>query len=210
MEERIGEESRQTGEVDIAIRINLDPQDLESREYEVSITTKAYEPDLDSGALTLFIHFFQQIFRHARWGGYIKARGDILHHVLEDIGRPFGEAFTAALGDRSGIERASHAYRPLDGSMAFVAVDLSGRPWSHLDLSDISNRELAGMVQHVLEWIALYGEFNISGWVKTIDLPSDHHLVEALAKALAQALRHASEITDPLMVIPSTKETLVS
>ncbi|MFH1894559.1 MAG: imidazoleglycerol-phosphate dehydratase [Patescibacteria group bacterium] len=203
MANRIGKESRKTGEVDIETEIRLD----ENLEFQVSIIADRTEPDLDSGPLYLFEHLFSQIYHHGRIGGCVKGRGDGPHHIIEDIGICWGMALKKAVGDRKGIERFESLIVPFEGSLATVTIDLSGRGYATLDFNDMDNKALAGIIQHLFEGIAINAGFNLYGKVKTVGtLRNDHHKLEAFCKAFGRTLYRATRITGP-DVIPSTKGT---
>ncbi|GAH67945.1 unnamed protein product, partial [marine sediment metagenome] len=141
MVNRIGSATRKTGEVDIEIEIHLD----EVGEYQISITSDKEEPDFGFSALSLFEHLFAQIYHHGRMGGQVKGHGDLPHHIVEDIGICWGQALKEALGERKGIERFQSLSVPFEGSLASVAIDLSGRGYAVLDFQDMDNKTLAGM-----------------------------------------------------------------
>jgi len=204
MTNRIGKKDRKTGEVDIYTEILLDtPGD-----YQISITADKEEIDFGFGALNLFEHLFAQIYHHGRLGGKVKGHGDIPHHILEDVGICWGQAIKEALGDRKGIERFQSLTVPFEGSLATVAVDLSGRGYATLDFQDMDNKTLAGMAQHLFEGIALNARLNIYGKVETMGtLRNDHHKLEAFCKAFGRSLHRATRISGP-DAIPSTKGTL--
>ena len=204
MTNRIGKKDRKTGEVDIYTEILLDtPGD-----YQISITADKEEIDFGFGALNLFEHLFAQIYHHGRLGGKVKGHGDIPHHILEDMGICWGQAIKEALGDRKGIERFQSLTVPFEGSLATVAVDLSGRGYATLDFQDMDNKTLAGMAQHLFEGIALNAGLNIYGKVETMGtLRNDHHKLEAFCKAFGRSLHRATRISGP-DAIPSTKGTL--
>jgi len=204
MADRIGQATRKTGEVDIEIEISLDKTD----EYEISITAEREEPDFGFAALTLFEHLFAQIYHHGRISGKVKGHGDIPHHIVEDLGICWGQALKDSLGDRKGIERFQSLTVPFEGSLAMVAIDLSGRGYATLNFQDMDNKTVAGMAQHFFEGVALNAGFNIYGKVETLGtLRNDHHKLEAFCKAFGKALYRATRITGP-DVIPSTKGIL--
>ncbi|MGH2608007.1 MAG: imidazoleglycerol-phosphate dehydratase, partial [Tepidiformaceae bacterium] len=126
---------------------------------------------------------------------------------VEDCGIALGEALAQALGDKAGIVRAGSAYMPLDETLAFAAVDLSGRPYAELDLR-LLGKELGGMppdlINHFLESFVHAAKMNLH--VKTLSGVNDHHKAEACFKALARALDAACRV-DPRRGgdIPSTK-----
>lgn len=140
MEARIGCMPRKTKEVDIEIEIRLD----EPGEYEISISAEKEGPGFGFDALNLFEHLFSQIYKHGRLGGHVQAQGDLPHHIVEDTGIVWGQALKEALGDREGIERFASLSVPFEGSLASVAIDLSGRGYAVLDFQDVDDKCLAG------------------------------------------------------------------
>jgi imidazoleglycerol-phosphate dehydratase len=131
------------------------------------------------------------------------------HHTVEDIGIALGEAFVQALGDKAGLVRAGSAYMPLDETLAFAAIDLSGRPYAKLDLK-LLGRELGGLPPdlfgHFLESFAFAAKLNLH--VRVREGVNDHHKREAAFKAMARALDAPVRI-DPRRgrAIPSTQGT---
>ena len=112
---------RSTKETTISLSLNIDGQG----EYDVKT---------GNGMLD---HLIAQLSRHGLIDITLHAQGDLetgWHHLVEDTGLTLGRAFREALGDGTGIRRMGHAYVPLDETLAFVAVDLSGRPYSVVDL----------------------------------------------------------------------------
>jgi imidazoleglycerol-phosphate dehydratase len=151
-------------------------------------------------------HMLESFARHSLFDLKVKATGDIGiddHHTVEDIGIVLGEALNEALGDKKGIRRMAHSLVPMDESLAMVAVDLSGRSYTILDLSfhqskvgDLSTEN----VGHFLESLAQTGKINLH--VRS-EGENDHHQVEATFKALARALYDATRVVHDH--VPSTK-----
>src|SRR5512137_50800 len=78
-------------------------------------------------------HMLRHVALHGLFDIEIQATGDLEidpHHTVEDCALALGKAFDQALGDRAGIVRMGSAYVPMDESLAFVCVDLSGRPYT--------------------------------------------------------------------------------
>lgn len=129
---------------------------------------------------------------------------------MEDCARALGEALDKALGDRVAIVRMAAAHVPMDEALAFVAVDLSGRPyaviqaqWSVATLGELPT----SLLTHFFESLAASARANLHARVLYGD--DDHHKTEALFKALGRALGAATQV-DPRREgsVPSTKGTL--
>ena len=142
----------------------------------------------------------------------IEAAGDLEvdeHHTVEDVALVLGDAISAALGDRAGITRFGDAVVPMDEALARCALDLSGRPYTVLDLAFRGQRMGAlstQLVEHALESLA-----RTSGMTLHLSASgrNDHHVAEAAFKALARSLRSAVT-PDPRRAgaVPSTKGAL--
>jgi imidazoleglycerol-phosphate dehydratase len=152
----------------------------------------------------------------ARHGGFdltLDARGDLdvdQHHTVEDVGIALGEAVSAALGTRRGINRAGYFVMPMDEALGVAAVDLGGRIHSVVDLrlkvarvGDLQSE----LVADFFDGFAQGARANVH--LKVLYGRSSHHQVEAIFKAFARALRYACSRDRRLAkVLPSTKELL--
>lgn len=197
MSARIASVSRRTAETSIDITLNLDG-------------TGKFVTETGVG---FFDHMLSHIAKHGVFDLEIRCKGDLWidqHHTIEDCGIALGEALAQALGNKAGVVRAGSAYMPLDETLAFAAVDLSGRPYAQLDLK-LLGREIGGMppdlFDHFLESFAFAAKLNMH--VKVLEGVNDHHKIEAAFKAMARALDAACRI-DPRRGgdIPSTKGTI--
>ncbi len=158
-------------------------------------------------------HMLRHLAVHGLFDLTVEAQGDLdvgPHHTVEDVALTLGMAFDQALGDRRGIVRMGHAYAPMDETLAFVAVDLSGRPyavvqaqWHGPSVGDIPN----SLWPHFLESFAATARGNLHA--RVLYGRDDHHQAEALFKALARALDAATAL-EPRRGsrIPSTKGQL--
>ena len=202
--ERVGSATSKTKEVDIGVDINLD---VATEDTIIIVASNEAEPNFGADALSLFKHLLAQIFKHGKLGRGVGANGDLPHHVVEDLGIVFGQALKLALGDMKGIARFASLSVPFEGSLASVAIDISGRGYAVLDFQDMDDPTLAGMAQHFFEGMAINAGFNIYGKVETVGtLRNDHHKLEAFCKAFGVCLHRATRVvgTD----IPSTKGVL--
>lgn len=103
-------------------------------------------------------HMLENFAKHSGYDLSIDAKGDVKvedHHLVEDLGLCLGEAVDKALGDKKGIRRMGHAIVPMDESLATVALDLSGRPYSKISIFteyefEINRRRLVEELEEVL------------------------------------------------------------
>jgi imidazoleglycerol-phosphate dehydratase len=194
---RVGRVERITKETSVTVEIDLDG------------TGRA---DVATG-VGFFDHMLDQLGRHGLFDLAVKTEGDLhidSHHTIEDTALALGAAFRQALGDKRGIRRFADAAVPLDESLAQVTVDLSGRPY-------LVHREPEGMApmigaydttmtRHILE--SFVAQAQVALHVHVPYGRNAHHIVECQFKALARALRYASEIDPRQTGIPSTKGAL--
>ena len=194
---RSSKRERRTKETQIELTLNIDGQG----EYEI-----------DTG-IGFLDHMLTHIAKHGLFDLTVRAKGDLEvdpHHTMEDVALVLGQAFGDALGDKAGIVRTASAFVPMDEALAFVAIDLSGRPYCVCDI-EWTGTEVGGipttLVRHFLESFAVTAAANVH--VRVLYGRDDHHKAEAVFKALARALDQATQL-DPRRGgdIPSTKGTL--
>jgi imidazoleglycerol-phosphate dehydratase len=189
--------SRQTAETDITLSLSLDGVG------KANIAT----------GIGFLDHMLRHIAVHGLFDLDVKATGDLEidpHHTVEDVGIVLGQAFDQALGDRQGIVRMGSAAVPMDESLAFVAVDLSGRPYAVIQAAwhtSAIGLLPTTLIPHFLEAFAFNAKINLHARVEYGR--DDHHQAEALFKALGRALDVATAIDSRRAgSIPSTKGTL--
>jgi imidazoleglycerol-phosphate dehydratase len=158
-------------------------------------------------------HMLELVARHGAFDLVIEATGDLdvdQHHTVEDLGIALGEAVSAALGTRRGINRAGYFVMPMDETLGVAAIDLGGRPHAVVDLR--LRTRLVGDLQSELihdffEGFAIGARANVH--VKVLYGRSSHHQVEAVFKAFGRALRVACARDKQLAkMLPSTKGLL--
>jgi imidazoleglycerol-phosphate dehydratase len=158
-------------------------------------------------------HMLELFTRHGGFDLTLHATGDLdvdQHHTVEDVGIVLGESVLKALGDRKGINRAGYFVMPMDETLAVVAIDLSGRPHSVVDLK--MRARLVGDLQSELvhdffDGFAMGARANVHA--KVLYGRSSHHHIEAVFKAFARALRVACAKDARLAkMLPSTKGLL--
>jgi imidazoleglycerol-phosphate dehydratase len=186
---------------------------------ETAITLSLNLDGAGQNQIATGVGFLDHMLRHVAVHGLfdldVKAAGDLEidpHHTVEDVGIVLGQAFDQAMGDRKGIVRMGSAHVPLDEALAFVAVDLSGRPYAIVQASwhtPAIGLLPTALIPHFLESFAFHAKINLHARVEYGR--DDHHQAEAVFKALGRALDAATSI-DPRRAgaAPSTKGTLTS
>ena len=158
-------------------------------------------------------HMLAHLAKHSLCDIEITAEGDLEvddHHTVEDVAICLGEAITWALADKAGIRRYGWASVPMDETLANVALDLGGRAAFVMQCPFASGKIGAFDTQLIEEFLRRLA--TVAGMNLHIHVPygsNDHHMAEAIFKAVAMALRQAKEI-DPARAgeVPSTKGTL--
>jgi imidazoleglycerol-phosphate dehydratase len=158
-------------------------------------------------------HMLELVARHGAFDLTLEADGDLdvdQHHTVEDCGIALGEAVSAALGTRRGINRAGYFVMPMDETLAVAAIDLGGRPHAVVDLQLAVERVgdlQSELVQDFFEGFAQGSRANVH--LKVLYGRSSHHQIEAVFKAFARALRVACSRDRQLgKMLPSTKGLL--
>ncbi len=195
-ESRIATISRATKETRIELNLNLDGSG------KVKAAT----------GVGFFDHMLDHIGRHGLFDLAVKAEGDLHvddHHTVEDVGICLGEAIARAIGDKKGIRRYGFFMLPMEEALAEVAVDLSGRAATVYRVkyrgSKIGTFDVQ-LVEEFLRAVALNAKMNLH-----VHVPygtNNHHIAEAVFKALGKALRMATERDPRETSVPSTKGTL--
>jgi imidazoleglycerol-phosphate dehydratase len=188
--------SRTTGETDITLRLGLDGSGAGTRTTGVGF----------------FDHMLDLLARHGRLDLDVTAQGDLqtgAHHTVEDTGIVFGQALDQALGDRAGIYRYGHAVVPMDEARAACAIDVSGRPYLRFD-GELPGGVTGGFEHELAEefFRAIVNQAKVTVHLTVEADGGVHHVIEALFKAFARALRAAVAIDPTETGIPSTKGVL--
>lgn len=167
--------SRKTKETDIKIELNLDGGECE----------------INTG-IGFFDHMLTAFAVHGGFGLKADVKGDLnvdCHHTIEDTGIVLGKAFAQALGDKSGIERYGSFTVPMDESLAFVSLDVSGRPFLVFN-AEFPEERVGEFDSCMCEEFMRAFAYNagITLHVNMIYGGNTHHQIEAIFKALAHAL----------------------
>ncbi len=194
---RTAEITRATSETAITVRLALDG----SGQAEVAT------------GIGFLDHMLTAFARHALVDLAVQAQGDLhidFHHTTEDVGIVLGQALAEAVGDKRGIRRYGHAVVPMDEALVDAALDLSGRPflaWSVAFERDKIGEMDTELFEEFFRALAMNALMTLH--VTQRAGRNAHHVAEACFKAVARAVRAATE-TDPRApgAIPSTKGAL--
>ena len=153
----------------------------ETRETRIRVTISRTEPAVavDTGEPFLD-HMLLTWARYAGLGLVVNARGDLRHHLVEDVAIALGACFRAAAPATAA--RYGHRVVPMDEALVEATVDIGGRfhyqgpiPSTLYDHFLRSFAEHAGSTLHV----------------RVLRGRDRHHVVEAAFKALGLAVRDA-------------------
>jgi imidazoleglycerol-phosphate dehydratase len=197
---RIGKVERTTKESSISVQLDLDGTG------EVDIST----------GVPFYDHMLTAFGVHGSLDLKVEATGDVhidAHHTVEDTAIVLGQAIRQALGDKSGIRRFGDAWIPMDETLAHAAIDVSGRPFcvhvgepEQFTTFTIGNNYPFVLTRHVFDSLAFHAQIALH--VRVIHGRDPHHIAEAEYKAVARALRAATEPDPRAGGIPSTKGVL--
>src|SRR5689334_21968147 len=151
--------------------------------------------------------------RHGHRDLNVAATGDLqtgTHHTVEDVGICVGQALDQALGDRAGITRYGAATVPMDEARAACAIDVSGRGLCVFEAS-LPPGSIGNFDHELTEefFRALASNARLTVHLTVQAGTNIHHVIEAVFKAFARALRAAVAIDPQERGVPSTKGTLV-
>jgi imidazoleglycerol-phosphate dehydratase len=151
----------------------------------------------------------------AAHGGFdlrIEAKGDLEvdgHHTVEDVGIVLGKALQEALGDKKDIQRYGTAFVPMDEALAMVSLDISGRPYLHMELPALA--PMAGdfdtqLLEEFFRAFSVHSGTTLH--IRVLYGRNTHHMIEAVFKALGRSFRQAVDRNGQWKGIPSTKGLL--
>ncbi len=186
---------RRTKETDIRVELELDGRGRSNHQTGIGF----------------FDHMLDQLAKHSGCNLQVRVTGDLQideHHTIEDAAIVLGEAFRQALGDKRGIERYGFYLLPMDESLASVAIDFGGRPWL-VWRADFRREKVGGMptemFHHFFKSFSDHAGCNLNIEVSG---QNEHHMIEAIFKAFARALKMAVRREAGNRELPSTKGSL--
>ena len=193
---RVGKVHRVTRESDVRVEINL----YGVGNYEISTGI----PFLD--------HMLESFAKHGLYDLSVAAQGDLevdTHHTLEDVGITLGQALREGLGSAEGIRRYASIVLPMAEAKVEVALDVSSRP--HLVYRvELENHRIGNFDATLSEdfFEALSQHAGVDLHIELRYGKNPHHVVEAIFKAVARALRVALERDPRVKGLPTVKGVL--
>ena len=191
---RTAEIKRKTKETDISLKLTLE----------------GGERKIDTG-IGFFDHMLNSFAVHSGFGLTLTCKGDLEvdgHHTVEDTGIVLGAAIAQALGDKKGIRRVGSCFMPMDESLSFCALDISGRPYLEYEAelpAPMCGDYASELCEEFFRAVAVAAGLTLH--LKTTGR-NTHHMIEAMYKAFARALRDAAAIDPRVKGVPSTKGVL--
>jgi len=147
-----------------------------------------------NSGIGFFDHMLTAFAVHGGFDVALDMQGDLevdCHHSVEDLGIVLGQAFAKAV-DKGQIARFGSFYVPMDESLAFCALDISGRPYLAFDAA-FTNQSVGAldccMVEEFFRAFAMHSGITLH--IRLLYGSNDHHKIEAIFKAVAHALRQA-------------------
>lgn len=157
---------------------------LERRTRETEIRLQLERAAEGEPAIATDVPFLDHMLRTlARYGGLglrIDAKGDLRHHLIEDVAITLG----LALRDETPVTcaRFGDVTIPMDDALVHVSVDLGGRSWYEGPIP-------SSLYDHFLRSLAENAAMTLH--VRVLRGEDRHHVVECAFKALGLALRRA-------------------
>lgn len=184
---------RKTKETEISVKVNLDGKGKSNVKTGIKI--------LD--------HMIETISMHSLIDIEVSAKGDLTHHLIEDIALSLGTAINKALGNRESLIRFGYSIIPMDCSLVIVAIDLVKRQCSIINLK-LESKEVEDIksedIYHFLT--SFTTSLNATLHIQVQYGENDHHKLECAFKALALSMRQAISKDIKRNTIASTKGIL--
>jgi imidazoleglycerol-phosphate dehydratase len=187
---------RKTRETEVQAEIDLDG----TGEYEIST------------GIPFFDHMLESFAKHGLIDLRLTAKGDLTvdsHHTVEDVGITLGQAVREALGSAEGIRRYGSQSLPMSEAKVDVSVDVSNRPYLVYKV-ELDNDRIGAFDAGLAEDFCFAFAQN-AGLDLHVELRygrNPHHVVEAVFKGVARALRRALERDPRVKGLPTVKGSL--
>lgn len=171
-------------------------------QIELSLTHPAKPEEINIAMKCGFLEHMMTLMSHrGRLGLKLKADGDLwvdAHHLTEDVGIALGLALREMIvSDDAPRKRYGWCLLPMDGSLAQIALDISGRGGAHWRGDFPTERCGDFDMELVPEFFrALCREARMTLHVDILAADNSHHASEAVFKGFGIALDQALTHTD--------------
>ena len=148
-------------------------------QIRVELTRGSGEAEVDT-SLRFLDHMLVTLARYAGLDLHVRARGDLKHHLIEDVAICVGAAL-AELIPRSAARYGDRTV-PMDDALVHCVLDVGGRPYYRGPLP-------SALYDHWMRSFADNARATVH--LRVLRGTDRHHVVEAAFKALGLALREA-------------------
>lgn len=167
---------RNTKETQIALIWNTDGQGI-------------YEGTCGIGFLD---HMLQALCVHGKFDIQLSMKGDLevdCHHSTEDLGIVLGMALAKALEEKGGIRRYGTAYIPMDETLGFCSLDISGRAFLVYE-AEYENQSIGALDCCMIKefFRALAFQAGITLHMKILYGENDHHKAESPFQSICSCI----------------------
>ncbi|MEG1641526.1 MAG: imidazoleglycerol-phosphate dehydratase [Synergistaceae bacterium] len=178
-----------------------------TKETQISIeldnTTTERKIEIGCGFLA---HMLDLLCHRAGIGITLKAKGDTeidYHHLTEDIGIAMGQALRKLAKANGNINRYGWCLLPMDGSLARIALDFSGRGGSYWS-GEFKSQKCGDFDMELIPefFQGMAREGGITLHIAILEQDNTHHISEAIYKGVGMAIKQA---LTPANSDPSTK-----
>ena len=159
----------------------------ETRETRIEMDLKpaagaggAGSPDAIATGVPFLDHMMTTFAAYAALDLTLRAKGDLPHHLIEDVAITTGEALARLVPARA--QRYGGRVIPMDDALVQVALDLGGRPYYEGPLPST-------LYDHWMRSFAMQAKATLH--VRVLRGSGRHHVVEAAFKALGLSVREA-------------------
>jgi imidazoleglycerol-phosphate dehydratase len=170
-------ENRQMSERSVVERV--------TRETRIRLEVQRGEGkgDVETG-VSFLDHMMVTFARYAGLDVTLRARGDLGHHIIEDVAIAMGAAVTGVIGQSAA--RYGERTIPMDDALVQACVDMGGRPFYRGPLP-------SSLYDHWMRSFADNAKATVH--LRVLRGTDRHHIIEAAFKALGLAIRDAMRDT---------------
>lgn len=188
--------NRTTTETDISLKLSIDGTGKSSIQTGIGF----------------FDHMLTLLTKHGLFDLQVVCNGDLevdQHHSVEDVGIALGEAFRQALGNKVGITRYASITTPMDEALSTVSLDISGRAYLVYQAKDLKEKVGNFDTELVEEFFqAFASNAKVTLHIHNVYGKNTHHMIESIFKGFGRALDIATQKSERIKGIPSTKGSL--